>query len=735
MISSQIVGTVKRVADAIKHTYNPFDFNKNTHLDNKEKYNDVVLLINDVIETGNRIELLMLQQYAAINRLDAILDELDFPIILFENRQDNFYPVIAEKKNGKRILTRFISGHFEETDYTKEALFDVITKKELGDDYDSQIIFLTPASLQPLVSYSKKRDSEYGETLSPMQRLFMLLKGEKKDIYYIYIYAVIIGIFSLTLPIGVQAIINFVSGGLIFNSVALLIFLVILGVLVSGVLQIMQMALVEVLQRRIFAKAAYEFAYRIPKIRIESIFKVYAPELMNRFFDILTLQKGLPKLLIDLTQAFIQILFGLILLSFYHPFFVLFGILLFTILFLILYLTGPKGLHSSLQESKYKYKIAHWLEELARTLIPFKLAGFTNLPIQKMDYYLNGYLKSRKIHFKVLITQYSYIIVFKTVIIGGILIMGSLLVIDKQITIGQFVATEIVILMIINAVEKIIMSMDVVYDMLTAVDKIGYITDLPLERDSGVILSRANDDGLALRIRDLNYSYPESSKKALENINFEVPPGHSLGISGYNESGKFTLVQVISGILQDYEGIVTLNNLSLRDIDLNSLRDNVGKYAFKDDIFEGTIYDNIAMGISRTGLSDVLWAIDKVGLSDIINALPQGLNTQMVAAGKGFSTNVIKRIVLARAIAEKPKLLLLNDFLGTISIKERTSLLNFLFDKRNHWTLVCISNDPVTLTHCDSVVVMNAGKVICEGQFKEISKNPAIKDMFMISNE
>lgn len=316
--------------------------------------------------------------------------------------------------------------------------------------------------------------------------MLRLLHAERSQINYILFYALLMGLLSLVLPLGIQSTIELISGGMFFSSIYVLITIIIIGVLMGGILQIMQITLVEHLQRRIFTKASLEFAYRIPRLKAESIISNYAPELINRFFDIITIQKGLPKLLIDLTSGLVQIFFGLILLSLYHPFFVFFSIGLITFLFVIFYFTGPRGLRSSIEESKYKYKVVHWLEELARALHSFKLAGSTDLPIKKTDQNVNNYLKYRKIHFQVLITQYSFILLFKTLVIGGLLIVGAILVVERQITLGQFVASEVVIILILNSIEKIIMYMDVIYDLLTAVDKVSNVTDLPLERIGGL---------------------------------------------------------------------------------------------------------------------------------------------------------------------------------------------------------------------------------------------------------
>ncbi|MCI5081719.1 MAG: ABC transporter transmembrane domain-containing protein, partial [Saprospiraceae bacterium] len=209
---------------------------------------------------------------------------------------------------------------------------------------------------------------------SPLRRFFRLLELDRKDIYYIYIYAIFSGIIALSLPLGIQAIIGLIAGGALSASIYVLIAIITVATALNGLLKVMQITLTEHIQRRIFVRSAFDFAYRIPRLRLDKIVSQHPPELVNRFFDTLTLQKGLPKILIDLSTAVLQIFFGLLLISFYHPFFISFGLFLIVLLGLIFVLTGQKGLRTSLKESKYKYEVAYWLEELARTMSTFKLA-------------------------------------------------------------------------------------------------------------------------------------------------------------------------------------------------------------------------------------------------------------------------------------------------------------------------------------------------------------------------
>ena len=296
-------------------------------------------------------------------------------------------------------------------------------------------------------------------TKNPFQKFTAMLSQDRKDIMYLYSYALFYSIVNLSLPLGIQAIIGLIQAGTVSTSWLILSGVVTAGVLIGGVLQVLQLSISEILQRRIFTRAAFEFTYRIPRFQNASIRGQYPPELVNRFFDTLNVQKGLSKILMDFSSSSLQILIGLILLSTYHPFFITFGVALIMLLIAILYYSGPRGLDSSMHESTYKYKIAHWLKEIARTMDTFKRAGHTELPLERTDELVDHYLEHRKRHWKVLIFQYANIVGFKALVTLGLLIIGGLLVIDNEINVGQFVASEIIIILIINSAEKLILTM------------------------------------------------------------------------------------------------------------------------------------------------------------------------------------------------------------------------------------------------------------------------------------
>ena len=310
--------------------------------------------------------------------------------------------------------------------------------------------------------------------------------------------------------------------------------------------------------------------------------------------------------------------------------------------------------------------------------------------------------------------------------------MGTILVIQREITLGQFVASEVIIILVLASVEKIIMYMDVVYDMLTAVDKISHVTDLPLESSGGIDIPEAQlKDGYKVEMNDVSYTYPSGLKPSLKNISLTVDKGKSLCISGGSGSGKTTLTNIIAGIHQNYSGIMTYNGYSLRDLDATYIRDRIGKNVSQEDIFEGTILENILVGKPTSDIKNALEAIEDVGLKDQINVLADGLNTEVLAGGKGFSSSFVNKLVLARCLAKRPAMLILNDFFNNFSKRERLELINLLTDKKRKWTLIVVSNDPLVMAACDDVLYLNDGEQRAYGPFEElIKKEEILKDIY-----
>lgn len=680
--------------------------------------NELTEFKRDLTEAANKAHLQMLDYSLSIDQFAQFLVDIKQPAILFRKQNNGFIPQLIIPIKGGYQLTSFGEQFSTETSINLQEIFTNFS-------VDGEIRFITVMKLSNLVSSD---DEQSTETPSPGWRLAKLLHTEKRDILYILFYAIIVGLISLVLPLGIQTTMELISGGVFFSSVYVLIGGVIVGTLLAGGLQVFQITLVEYLQRRVFTKAAFEFAYRLPRIKLSALDKHYTPELVNRFFDVITIQKSLPKFLIEFSGAAFQILFGLLLLSLYHPIFVFFGMGLLGALFLIFYILGPRGLKTSILESKYKYQVIHWLEDVGRSLHAFKITGSTNLPIRKTDYHVSSYLKNRKSHFRILLTQFGAIVLFKAAIIGGLLIMGTSLVVQREITLGQFVASEVVIIMILASVEKIIMYTDVVYDLLTAVDKVGIVTDLPMEKRGGIdMLPSDVKKPFAIKARKLTYRHTDQVTQTLQNIDFDIEAGEKICVTGVSGSGKSTLVNVLAGLLSNFEGSVSMNNYSLRDLDLTFFRDHLGSNGTAEDVFDGTWLENITVGNPNVNIGTVLKALEEVGLQDEVNLLPQGLETKILSHGKGLSSSTIQKIMLARCLAKDSRLLLIHDYFSFFNRKEKSAILSKLLGHDDK-TVIIVSNDPMVMGACHRVLVLDEGKICAQGSFRDLLTQGALDD-------
>lgn len=567
--------------------------------------------------------------------------------------------------------------------------------------------------------------------IKPISRFFRLIFVDREIIYKLYFYAIFLGGLNLTLPLGVQAIIGLISSGRINTTWIALILFIVIGITFYGITNYFQMQLLEKMQQRIFTRAAFEFAYRIPRMQWDYLTQYYPPELVNRFFDILTVQKGLSKVLMDFSTSVLQILFGLILLGFYHPVFVVFGFFLLLILVSIIYFTGPLGMESSIKESKYKYEIVYWLEELARALETFKLAGNTELATEKTDKLTQKYLEYRTKHFKVLAFQYLTIVVFKVLVTVGLLILGSYLVISKEINVAQFVASEIVIILVMNSTEKLIASMETIYDVLTALDKIGYLTDIPLETKEGILFDKIDTGkGIKINIRDLHYKNPLAEYEAIKGINLDIEANERICLTGFAGSGKTTLITLIAGLLENYNGVISYNDTAFFSIERRSLRSYIGDTLSQELVFHGTIEENIMLSKGNISRDTLFWASDAVGLTESVLKLPLGFHTVLQPEDKRFPNSFLKKIIIARAFAEKPRLLIIDDLIYGFDKQDRMKIIHTLTDKNNNWTLIIVSHDPEIAKRCDRVIVMKEGQIFDQGTYYQISKKLYYSEIF-----
>lgn len=526
---------------------------------------------------------------------------------------------------------------------------------------------------------------------SPVARIWRLVQEEKSTLGSIYFYAILAGLIQLSLPVGIQSIINFVLGGTFSTSLVILIIAVVGGVLATGLMYINQMKLIEKIQQTLFVRYTQGIANKLPLIDLRKSNEQYLPELVNRFFEIPSLQKGLSKLLLDFPTASIQILFGLILLSFYHPAFILFGIFLIAVLGGILYYTGARGLASSLEESKHKYSLAAWLEEMGRSIKAFKFEPDGPVLTRNAERRTIRYLGKRTEHFNILLFQYRVLVAFKTLITLGMLLVGSILLLDQQLNIGQFIAAEIVIIIVIGAVERLIGNLDSVYDVLTSVDKIASLTDKE-EELTGKLNMPWRSEGISVRMRKLHFGF-EENHPILQVSEAEIPAGAKACIVGPEGSGKSTLLQLMGGIYTGFEGELSFDGIPVANYQMDTLRAQIGISLSGLHIFQGTIWENVTMGRIEIPIDELMETARRINFDKQIQGWEAGWDTKVSPLGARLSGSTVRKILLLRALAKKPRLLLLEEPWRGCSTTDRRAIQDFLLQLPSSVTVVVVTND------------------------------------------
>ncbi|MFZ1515011.1 MAG: ATP-binding cassette domain-containing protein [Saprospiraceae bacterium] len=541
-----------------------------------------------------------------------------------------------------------------------------------------------------------------------LDKLFEFIKLERREITSIYFYAILSGLIQLSLPLGIQAILGFVLGATLVTSVFILIIIIIIGVILVGYFQINQMKIIEKIQQKIFVRYAFDFAETIPRLDLKEIDHYYLPEKINRFFDVVNVQKSISKILLDMPTAIIQIALGLILLSLYHSLFFLFSLTLIFITWVLFKLTSKKGLETSMKESNYKYKVLGWLEEMGRVIKSIKYSQGTNINLIKTDEKLEKYLSARTAHFNVLLFQFKSLLLFKIAITAVMLILGSYLLFNQKINIGQFVAAEIVIITIINSLEKLIISLEHIYDVITGLYKLDSVLNDSLEKD-GKIDFKANE--LKIEINNLSFSYNEN-QKVFTNLSLLIHPNSITCISGEENSGKSTLLKLLTGAYKSFDGYITLNDIPLQNYTLQSLRKQTGVLLYEQELFEGTVFENISLGKKEITTESIMELSKKLGFENIIHRFPSNLTENIDPLGKSLPTSVTRKILLLQSLIHNPLLIIMEEPWIGLDENVKKRLQAYLLEESKNKTIVVSTNDNDFANLCKHHIHLNKGNAI-----------------------
>lgn len=523
------------------------------------------------------------------------------------------------------------------------------------------------------------------------KKLFDLLSSERKNVINIYLYAFFGGVVYLCIPLGIQSILSYAFGATMVTSIYLLIGIVTIATFLAGFFQLRVMQISETLQQKIFVDYAIRFAEKLPKVDLAYANQYNLSELVNRFFDTPNLQKSFSKVLLDLPVAIIQFIFGMLLLCFYHPYFIGFSILVSLGVYGVFRYTRNSGINTSIAESDEKYEVVAWLEDIARDIKSFKSSAFLQTHVDETDKKINHYLESRTSHFKILLFQYKTVIFFKVIITLAMLVLGSYLLINQKINIGAFVATEIIVITLMTSVEKIIKSLEEYYNIVTSFAKLHKVLDLKEEK-SGALVPTESPIGHSLELKDVQFGF-ENLKPIIKNGNASIKSNSITLISGKQGEGKSVLFNLIMGLYEPTQGLISMNGNPLSGYDKIILRKNVGVYTEDMDLIKSTILENIKLGDETITVDIINQLLLDLGLGNAGVLFQNGLLTEVQASDKRLSFTKKKIILLIRALAHSNQLVLLEDPIAGFNKEVSENILNYLKQLSQNCTVVIIGDE------------------------------------------
>jgi putative ABC transport system ATP-binding protein len=549
--------------------------------------------------------------------------------------------------------------------------------------------------------------SSGGVPVSPLSRLRRLAALERGDMGVVVVYAVAIGLLSLAVPIATQSLVNTVAFTALLQPIVVLAALVLLGLFAAGILRALQYKVVETLQQRFFVRTTHDAVRRLTQVDVRAFAERGAPEVMNRFFDVAIVQKSASTLLLDGLSVMLQGAVSLVLLAFYHPALLAFDVVLIALIVFMLFGLGRGGVSSAVQESKAKYATAAWLEEMAAGFRSFKSTEGAEFAFARSDLLARSYIEARRKHFRVLFRQIVASYLLQALATAGLLGLGGALVIAGQLTLGQLVAAELIVTGVLASVAKFGKYLESFYDLVASIDKVGAIVDLPAERVGGASLERRAEPA-QVRLDRVCYSYGEGKGLALHDVSFEVSAGECLAILGSSASGKSTLVDVLSGLRTPSKGAVELDGIDVRTIALPNLRRDV-VLAGGAEIFDATLLENLRLGREYIDAAVVAETLDCVAMANEVSDLTEGVLTRLGHGGSRLTSSQASRLMIARALAGRPRLLIVDEALDGLGTETACKVLERIRASRHATSVLVLTSRPEIARAVGTVLRLDGG--------------------------
>lgn len=552
---------------------------------------------------------------------------------------------------------------------------------------------------------TERRFASQGLLRATITRLSLFLQFEQKILAIIVAYALAIGVFALIVPLTVQELVNTFAYALQPIMIVTLAGVMAIALIVMGSFRVLQSRAVEILVQRLYARIALGLTRQLPRFRNVE----FSPKHANYFMEAELLPRALVAMLVDIVNVAVGGTIGMTILVMYHPYFIIFNTLLVGGFAAIITILGRGGLKITMDVSRHNYATMNWIQDIANNLLHFKATASTPLLMKKTDELVHAYVAARKIRSDILTgTQYKGAVIWQALGHSGLIATAGWLLAAGQITLGQFVAAEVIVGTLLLNLDTMARRMYAVYYVFTSLHELDFLFSQPKDAEHGKLTVPLPDPtvhGVRLTCKDVSFAYP-NSPPTFQHFNVEVAPGEKIAIFSATSTGKTTLARVLAGLYAPTSGVIRYNGVDLRDLDMDSL--NACRGLILDSqltLFESTLEENLTMG-RAVHYDDIRWALRFVELEEEVDAMPLGLRTPVTLGGKGFTTSQTLRLLVARAIVARPQILILDGTLHGMLPAMRETILRRLCSKEEPWSVLFVSNDPSLTAHVDRRVML-----------------------------
>lgn len=489
--------------------------------------------------------------------------------------------------------------------------------------------------------------------------MFGLLKGERSFIALALVYGVAISVLSLATPISVQMLINSVANTALVTPLVTLAGTLLGLLLIVVMLSALRIYTMELFARRFYARQVAEITIRSIHARNPFFEDSKRQDLFNRYFDVNTVQKAVPSLLIGGFTIILQSAVGFAVTAFYHPFFLAFNLIVIGLAMLILLVWTRGAIRSGIALSHAKYDAAKWLENVGASNGFYKSGRHVDYALDGSEAVTATYIAAKAKHFRYSISQTVAFLLLYALASSGLLALGGWLVIQGELSIGQLVAAELILSAAFYGLGQVGVYLDTTYDLIAAAEEIGLIYHIEQEEEAREGQDAIGGSDLILRRVSHSATAPGIT------LDLAIPAGTQLIAQAQNHGIQRLFTHAMKRYITPETGVVTLGGQDIAMVDMFRLRSEI-IVLDRPTIVQASIRDYLRLAGPDTTSGDVLKALALVRLEDRVMRLPDGLDTQLSTSGWPLSYAEALRLKLAGAMLKCPRLLILTGLFDMI---------------------------------------------------------------------